>query len=79
MYNSDAQREREEHRQALIQNYWENLKQLVNYNQLTELRDWVEEEIDLRITKAEWDYYSDLPSPEHYKFYTEEEEARNEL
>ena len=76
MKNSDAQREREEHRQALIQNYWENLKQLANYNQLTELRDWLEEEIDLRITKAEWDFYE---APDYYKFYTKEEEARNEL
>lgn len=79
MINSDAQRERDQHRHDLIMNYWENLKQLVNYNQLLELRDMVEEEVNLRITKAEWDFYSDLPSPEHYKFYAEEEEARNEL
>jgi hypothetical protein len=39
----------------------------------------IEAEISLRITNAEWDFYSDLPSPEHYKFYAKEEESRNEL
>lgn len=79
MKNSDAQRERDQHRHDLIMNYWQNLNQLANYDQLLELRDLIEAEISLRITKAEWDFYSDLPSPEHYKFYAEEEQARNEL
>ena len=79
MINSDAQREKQEHRQALIMNYWDNLNQLANYDQLLEIRDLIETEINARITKAECDFYSDLPAPKHYKFYAEEEEARNEL
>ena len=79
MKNSDAQRERDQHRHDLIMNYWQNLNQLANYDQLLELRDLIEAEISLRITNAEWDFYSDLPSPEHYKLYAKEEEARNEL
>jgi len=46
------------------------------YDDLLELRDVVEDEIATRITLGNWDHYSDLPSPEHYKFYAEEEQAR---
>ena len=46
------------------------------YDDLLELRDVVEDEIATRITLGNWDHYYDLPSPEHYKFYAEEEQAR---